>query len=90
MEFLHLVLPANGYREAWSEITGMDDMGVISRLSDVLANKMKVNIKSFSMTGSEGHFEGRIGVEVQNKEQLDTIISELKRLEVVNTVSRVS
>jgi GTP diphosphokinase / guanosine-3',5'-bis(diphosphate) 3'-diphosphatase len=71
-------------------ITGMDDMGVISRLSDVLANKMKVNIKSFAMTGSEGHFEGRIGVEVQNKEQLDSIINELKSLEVVNTVSRVT
>jgi guanosine-3',5'-bis(diphosphate) 3'-pyrophosphohydrolase len=70
-------------------ITGMDDMGVILRLSDVLANKLKVNIRSFSMNGSEGHFEGRIGVEVNSKEHLNVIITELKRLEEVNTVARI-
>jgi GTP pyrophosphokinase len=41
----------------------MDDMGVILRLSDVLANKLKINIRSFSMNGSEGQFEGRIAIE---------------------------
>lgn len=70
-------------------ITGMDDMGVILRLSDVIANKLKVNMRSFSMTGGEGHFEGRISVEVNSKEHLNQIITELKRLEEVNTVARI-
>jgi GTP pyrophosphokinase len=70
-------------------ITGMDDMGVILRLSDVIANKLKVNMRSFSMTGGEGHFEGRISVEVNSKEQLNMVIMELKRLEEVNTVARI-
>jgi GTP pyrophosphokinase len=70
-------------------ITGMDDMGVILRLSNVIANKLKVNMRSFSMTGGEGHFEGRISLEVNSKEQLDHIINELKLLEEVNTVARI-
>ena len=70
-------------------ITGMDDMGVILRLSNVIANQLKVNMRSFSMTGGEGHFEGRISVEVNSKEQLDHVISELKLLEEVNTVARI-
>jgi len=70
-------------------ITGMDDMGVILRLSNVIANKLKVNMRSFSMTGGEGHFEGRISVEVNSKEQLNLVINELKLLEEVNTVARI-
>ena len=70
-------------------ITGMDDMGVILRLSNVIANKLKVNMRSFSMNGGEGHFEGRISVEVNSKEQLNQVISELKLLEEVNTVARI-
>ena len=70
-------------------VTGMDDMGVILRLSNVIANKLKVNMRSFSMTGGEGHFEGRISVEVNSKEQLNLVIDELKLLEEVNTVARI-
>ena len=66
----------------------MDDMGVIMRLSDVIANKLKLNMRAFSMNGSEGHFEGRISIEVQSKEQLNGVISEIKKLPEVNSVVR--
>lgn len=69
-------------------ISGMDDMGVIMRLSDVIANKLKLNMRAFSMNGSEGHFEGRISIEVQSKEQLNGVISEIKKLPEVNSVVR--
>jgi GTP pyrophosphokinase len=46
-------------------------------------------MRSFSMNGGEGHFEGRISVEVNSKEQLNQVISELKLLEEVNTVARI-
>ena len=70
-------------------ITGMDDMGVVQRLSEVIANQLKINMRSFSMNGSEGHFEGRISVVVHSKEQLNQIILELKKMEEVNTVARI-
>jgi GTP pyrophosphokinase len=71
------------------QISGMDDMGVVQHLSDIITNKLRINMRAFSMSGNEGHFEGRISVSVGSKEQLDQLIGELKKLEEVQTVARI-
>ena len=71
------------------QVSGMDDMGVVQHLSEIITNKLRINMRSFSMSGNEGHFEGRITVMVQNKEQLETLIKELKNLEEVQIVARI-
>lgn len=70
------------------QINGMDDMGVVQRLSEIITNKLRINMRSFSLSGNEGHFEGRISVAVQSKDQLNHLIQELKNLEEVNSVVR--
>jgi GTP pyrophosphokinase len=70
-------------------ITGMDDMGVIQSLSNIITDKNKINMRGFSMNGKEGHFEGRVSVVVKNKDQLNQLIMELKKLREVNTVARI-
>jgi len=70
-------------------ITGMDDMGVVQSLSSLITDKHKINMRGFSMTGKEGHFEGKVTVVVKNKDQLNQLILELKRLKQVNTVARI-
>ena len=70
-------------------ITGMDDMGVIQSLSNLITDKHKINMRGFSMNGKEGHFEGRVSVVVKNKDQLNLLIMELKKLKEVNTVARI-
>jgi GTP diphosphokinase / guanosine-3',5'-bis(diphosphate) 3'-diphosphatase len=70
------------------QINGMDDMGVIQHLSEIITNKLKINMRSFSMSGGEGHFEGKISVLVHDKDQLNTLIQELKKLEEVQSVIR--
>lgn len=70
-------------------ITGMDDMGVVQSLSSLITDKHKLNMRGFSMTGKEGHFEGKVSVVVKNKDQLNQLIMELKRLKQVNTVARI-
>ncbi|MCH2021516.1 MAG: RelA/SpoT family protein [Saprospiraceae bacterium] len=70
-------------------ITGMDDMGVVQSLSNLITDKHKINMRGFSMNGKEGHFEGRVSVVVKNKDQLNQLIIELKKLKEVNTVARI-
>ncbi|MDC0230746.1 RelA/SpoT family protein [Aureispira] len=70
-------------------ITGMDDMGVVQSLSNLITDKHKINMRGFSMNGKEGHFEGRVSVVVKNKDQLNELILELKKLKEVNTVARI-
>lgn len=71
------------------QVSGMDDMGVVQHLSEIITNKLRINMRSFSMSGNEGHFEGRITVSVHSKEQLDNLIKELKNLEEVQIVARI-
>lgn len=70
-------------------ITGMDDMGVVQNLSSIITDKHKLNMRGFSMNGKEGHFEGKVTVVVKNKDQLNELILELKKLKQVNTVARI-
>ncbi|MGH1338249.1 MAG: RelA/SpoT family protein [Aureispira sp.] len=69
-------------------ITGMDDMGVVQNISNIITQQHKLNMRGFSMNGQEGHFEGKVMVVVKNKDQLNELIQALKRLKQVNTVAR--
>jgi GTP diphosphokinase / guanosine-3',5'-bis(diphosphate) 3'-diphosphatase len=71
-------------------ITGIDNgPGVIERLSNKISSQIGLNIRSFSIEGNEGYFEGRVKVVVSNKDQLAQAIKALKGLEGVSNVIRV-
>lgn len=72
------------------KITGIDDgPGVIERLSHELSSKLRVNIRSFSIEGREGYFEGTIKLLVSNVNQLNLAIRTLQHLDNVSSVVRV-
>ncbi|MFZ1749145.1 MAG: RelA/SpoT family protein [Saprospiraceae bacterium] len=70
-------------------VTGVDSgPGVIQMLTNELSNKLGVNIKTFSMEGKEGYYEGRIGVIVMNKDQLNLVVQALEKLPGISSVVR--
>jgi GTP diphosphokinase / guanosine-3',5'-bis(diphosphate) 3'-diphosphatase len=70
-------------------VTGIDSgPGVIQSLTNALSNKLGINIKSFSIEGKEGYFEGRIGIVVLNKDQLNIVVQTLEKLEGISSVVR--
>lgn len=70
-------------------ITGVDDgPGVIERVTSEISSKLGMNIRSFSMKGHEGYYEGRISLIVSNINQMNQVISALKTLKGVSTVTR--
>jgi GTP pyrophosphokinase len=70
-------------------ITGMDDLGIVQSISHIVTDQLKLNMRGFSMTGDEGHFEGKISVVVKDKDELNKLILALKNLKAVNTVARI-
>ncbi len=69
-------------------VTGIDSgPGVIKELTDRISGR-GINIRSFSITGEGGYFEGRIGLIVANIDQLNHIMRELKSFEWVSQVTR--
>lgn len=70
-------------------ISGVDTgIGVIERLSSKISSEMGLNIRSFSIEGNQGYFEGRVKLVVANKTQLNEVIHSLKKIEGVSNVIR--
>ncbi|RMG87236.1 MAG: bifunctional (p)ppGpp synthetase/guanosine-3',5'-bis(diphosphate) 3'-pyrophosphohydrolase [Bacteroidetes bacterium] len=71
------------------KITGIDaGRGVIKELTEVISSKLGINIRSFSIEGNEGYYEGKISLLVANKDQLNLAIRTLEGLDIVSTVER--
>ena len=69
-------------------VTGIDaGPGVIQQLTDRISG-LGINIRSFSITGEGGYFEGRISLVVSNTDQLNQAIMALKTFKFVASVSR--
>jgi len=70
-------------------IIGVDSgPGVITAISNEISNKLGVNIRSFSIEGNEGYFEGKVKIFVKNKDQLNHVMNSIKKLEGITHVSR--
>ncbi len=70
-------------------IKGVDSgPGVIQSLTNELSNKLGINIKSLSIEGREGYFEGKFSIVVLNKDQLNLVIQSLERLPGISSVAR--
>jgi GTP pyrophosphokinase len=69
-------------------IVGMDDVGVIHKITNVISGELKVNIAGLTIESREGLFEGLIKVFVHDKEELDELFERLKKLDGIQSVSR--
>ena len=69
-------------------VTGMDTgPGVINRLTDRILN-MGINIRSFSIDGEGGYFEGHISLIVKNTDELNRAMMALRAFDWVTNVVR--
>lgn len=69
-------------------IIGIDDVGLINNITNVISGDFKVNMRSITVDTNEGMFDGSIMVYVNNTEHLDDMISKLKVVNGVTSVTR--
>ncbi len=79
---------ADIYLPATIRVTGLDDIGILSKISDVISKDLRVNMRSVSIDSTEGMFEGTITLFVKDTRHLDVLIKNLARLKGVLSVSR--
>jgi GTP diphosphokinase / guanosine-3',5'-bis(diphosphate) 3'-diphosphatase len=70
-------------------IVGMDDVGVINKITNIISGDLKINISGLSIESKDGLFEGNIKVFVHDKEQLEQLIVKLKSLSGIQSVQRI-
>ncbi|WP_245860629.1 RelA/SpoT family protein [Thermoflavifilum aggregans] len=69
-------------------IVGMDDVGVIHKITNVISGEMKINISALTIESQGGVFEGIIKVFVHDKEELEELVERLKKLDGIESVTR--
>jgi guanosine-3',5'-bis(diphosphate) 3'-pyrophosphohydrolase len=70
------------------KIVGMDDVGVINKITNVISGDLRINIAGLTIESREGLFEGTIKVFVHDKEELEELVDALKQLNGIQTVDR--
>ena len=70
------------------KIIGLDDVGVIHKITNLISGELKVNISAMSIEANDGIFEGNLKVFVQDKEQLDDLVEHLLSLPGIERVDR--
>jgi GTP pyrophosphokinase len=70
------------------KIVGLDDVGVIHKITNLISGEMKINIAAMTIEAREGLFFGNVRVYVHDKEELDDLVERLKKLPGIETVDR--
>ena len=69
-------------------IIGTDRLGLVSELSNVISEQLKVNMKSLEISTQSGLFRGIICLDVQDKEHIKTLIKKIKKINGLINVIR--
>ena len=70
------------------KIIGLDDVGVIHKITNLISGELKFNISAMTIEANEGIFEGNVKVFVHDKEELDKLVDRLLKLPGIERVDR--
>ncbi len=74
---------SDGYEkpfEAILSVSGIDDVGIVSKITDIISKDMEVNMRSINIKANEaeGIFEGRLEVLLHSKAHLDLLMQKIQ------------
>jgi GTP pyrophosphokinase len=75
-------------RVAAIKIVGIDQLGLVNKLTEIISKQNNVNMKSISFETEDGVFEGRIKVMVYDTEHLEQLTRKFEEVEGVQRVTR--
>ena len=76
------------YFEASIRISGIDRVGMLNEITQIISSQMNVNIHKLTITSEEGVFQGDIEIRVHDREDVKTIIDQLKNVEDLQEVTQ--
>jgi GTP pyrophosphokinase len=75
-------------RIAAIRIIGIDQLGLVNKLTEIISKQNNVNMKSISFDTNDGVFEGKIKVMVYDTEQLEQLTRKFEEVDGVQRVTR--
>jgi len=71
------------------KLTGLDDVGIIQGITNVITSELKMNMRSISIDSTDGVFRGTIMVFVHDREELDVLCQKLEAIKGITKVERI-
>ena len=75
--------------DATIRIGGIDRLGMLNEITQVISSQMNVNIHKLTITSEEGIFDGSIELRVHDRENVHSIIENLKRIPDLKEISEI-
>ena len=72
------------------EIVGIDRMGVLVDLANVVTNDFSINMRQVNIQSHDGIFEGKLSLYVRDAESLNAVQERLRRIKGMDSVKRVN
>ena len=69
-------------------IKGIDSLGLMNKVTQIISNQMNVNIKSINITSDDGVFEGIITLKVHNVAFLKELTTKLQKVDAITSITR--
>lgn len=71
------------------ELTGIDNLGLVSDITEVISDIMHVNMRNLNFSTDGGTFKGKITVVVKNKAILKKLTDSLQEISGIDKVTRI-
>ena len=75
--------------DATVRIQGIDRMGILVDVSRVITSQMNVNIHKLTIGSEDGVFDGSIELRVHDRDDVKTIMDELKKIEGIQEITQI-
>ena len=75
--------------EATIRISGIDRVGMLNEITQVISSQMSVNIHKITITCEDGIFDGSIELKVHDREDVKKIINNLKHIADLKEISEI-
>src|SRR5690606_35033601 len=63
------------------EIKGIDDIGLVNRITEVISKELNINMKSIRFESKDGIFIGKILFYIQDIDMLDNVVEKFQSIE---------
>lgn len=69
-------------------ISGIDDIGLVNRITSVISNEQRINMRSISFSAQDGIFEGKIEAYFKDKDEMTSLVKRLMDIEGIHSAKR--
>jgi GTP pyrophosphokinase len=70
-------------------LEGFDRVGIVSQVTNIISNENNINMRSVQFDTTDGIFKGELFLYIHNTDDLNNLISQLKKIKGIENVSRI-